>query len=76
LLENVATSWEEAGKWSGESEIVYNVYKFMKTENPLSKVQNRVPEATCVSRRPSCSLLKEAENVETGVTRVFSSPPN
>ena len=46
-------------KWvkrSGEHEIVYNVYKFMKTESelvitiPLSNVWKRVAEATCVSR--------------------------
>ena len=40
-------------KRSGESEIVYNVYIFMKTESevgitiPLSKVQKRVAETTC-----------------------------
>jgi len=44
-------------KRSREREIVYNVYKFMKTEsevgitNPLSKVQKTVAEATRVSRR-------------------------
>jgi len=44
-------------KRSGEREIVYNVYKFMKTESevgiaiPLSKVQNRVADSTRVSRR-------------------------
>jgi hypothetical protein len=41
---------------SGESEIVYNVYKFMENESEvgitisLSKVQNRVAEATRVGR--------------------------
>jgi hypothetical protein len=56
-------------KRSGEREIVYNVYKFMKTESefgvtiPLAQVQKRVPEAKRVSRRTSCSLLKECENV-------------
>ena len=59
-------------KRSGESEIVC-VYIFMKTESevgitiPLSKVQKRVPEATRVSRRTLCRILKEGENVETGV---------
>jgi len=44
-------------KRSGERAIVYNVHKFMKTESevgitfPLSKVQKRVAEATCVRRR-------------------------
>ena len=66
-------------KRSGEREIVYNVYKFMKNESevgitiPLSKVQKRVVEATRVSRRTLCRVLKEGENVETGVTRVFSN---
>ena len=35
---------------------------------PLSKVQKRVAEATRVSRRTLCCVLKEGENVETGVT--------
>src|SRR5215510_9626825 len=53
---------------SGEREILYNVYKFMKTESevgiaiPLSKVRKRVVEATCVSRRTLCRVLKEGEN--------------
>jgi len=40
-------------KRSGERELVYNVYKFMKSESevgitiPLSKVQKRVAETTC-----------------------------
>ena len=52
-------------KRSGEREIVYNVYKFMKSESevgitiPLSKVQKRVAEATRVSRRTLYSVLKE-----------------
>jgi len=60
-------------KRSGESEIVYNVYKFIKTESevgitiPLSKVQKRVAEAKRVSRRTLCRVSKEGENVETGV---------
>jgi hypothetical protein len=47
-------------KRSGEREILYNVYKFMKIESevgttiPLSKVQKRVTEATRVSRRTLC----------------------
>ena len=62
-------------KRSGEREIVYNEYKFMKTKSevgiaiPLSKVQKRVVEATRVSRRTLCRVLKEGENVETGVTQ-------
>jgi hypothetical protein len=69
-------------KWvkrSGEREIPY-VYKFMKTESevgitiPLSKVQKRVTEATHISIRTLCTLLKEGENVETGVTKAFSTP--
>jgi hypothetical protein len=64
-------------KRSGECEIVY-VYKFMKTESevgitiPLSKVQNRVTEATRV--RTLCRVLKEGENLETGVAMAFSTP--
>jgi hypothetical protein len=69
-------------KWvkrSSEREIVYNLYKFMKTESevsitsPLSKVQKRVAEATCVTRT-LCRVLKEGENVETGVTMAFLTP--
>jgi len=66
-------------KRSGELEIVYNVYKFTKSESevgitiPLSKVQKRVAEATCVSRRTLCMVLK-GEHVETGVTMAFSTP--
>ena len=62
-------------KGSGEREIVYNVYKFMKTEFEvgitilLSKVQKRVAEATRVSRRTLCRVLKEGENVENGVAQ-------
>ena len=67
-------------KRSGECEIVYSVYKFMKSESevgitiPLSKVQKRVAEATRVSRRTLRRILKEGESVETGVTMVFSIP--
>ena len=67
-------------KRSGEPEIIYNVYKFMKTESEvgiaitLSKVQKRVVEATRISRRTLCRVLKEGENVETGVTMAFSTP--
>ena len=52
----------------------------MKTESevgitiPLSKVQKTVAEATCVSRRTLCRVLKEGKNVETGVTMAFSTP--
>ena len=52
-------------KRSGECEIVYNVYKFMKSESevgttiPISRVQKRVTEATRVSRRTLCRVLKE-----------------
>ena len=64
-------------KRSGERELVY---KFMKSESevgitiPLSKVQTRVAEATRVSRRTLCRVLKEGENVETVVTVAFSTP--
>jgi len=67
-------------KGNGEREIVYSVYKLMKSESevgitiPLSKVQKRVPEATRVSRRTLCRVLKEGENVETGVTMAFLTP--
>jgi len=67
-------------KRSGEREIVYNMYKFIKTESevgitiPVSKVQKRVAEATHVSRRTLCRVLKEGENVETGVEMAFSTP--
>jgi hypothetical protein len=56
-----------------ESEIVYNMYKFMKTESQvgitflLSIVQKRVAEVTRVSRRTLCRLLKEGEISGTGV---------
>jgi H2-forming N5,N10-methylenetetrahydromethanopterin dehydrogenase-like enzyme len=66
-------------KRSGEREIVYNVYKFMKTESevsitiPLSRVQERVAGATHVSTRTLCRVLKEGENVETGVTMALST---
>ena len=39
---------------------------------PLSKVQKRDAKAMRVSRRTLCSVLK-GENVETGVTMVFST---
>jgi len=67
-------------KRSGEREIVYTVYKFMKSESqvgitiPLSKVQKRVAEATRASRRTLCRVLKGGENVETGVTMSFLTP--
>jgi hypothetical protein len=69
-------------KWvkrSGERKIVYNDYKFMKSESevgitiPLSKVQKGVTEATRVSRRTLCRGLKEGENVQTDVTMAFST---
>jgi hypothetical protein len=66
-------------KMNGEREIFYNVYKFMKTESevdiiiPLSSVQKRVAEATRVSRRTLCRVLKEGENVETVVAMAFSN---
>jgi hypothetical protein len=41
---------------------------------PLSKVQKRVAEATLVSRRTLCRVLKEGEHVQTGVTMAFSTP--
>ena len=67
-------------KSSGEREIIYNVNKFMKTESEvgitilLSKVQKRVAEATRVSRRTLCLVLKEGENVVTGVAVAFLTP--
>jgi hypothetical protein len=67
-------------KRSGEREVVYNVYKFMKTESevhitiPLSKVQKRFDEATGVTRRTLCRVMKEGENVESGVAMAFSTP--
>jgi hypothetical protein len=66
-------------KRGGEHEIIYNVYKFMKTESevgitiPLSKVQKRIADTTHVSRRTLCRVLKEGENVETGVAMAFST---
>jgi hypothetical protein len=66
-------------KRSGEHEIVYIVYKFMKSVSelritiPLSKVQKRVAEAARVSRRTLRRVLKEGEHVETGVTMAFST---
>jgi hypothetical protein len=68
--------------WSGEHEIVFNVYQFMKTESelgitiPLSIVQKRVAETTRVSGITLCRVLKEGENVETGVTRLFQLRAN
>ena len=43
---------------------------------PLPKVQKRVAEATCVSRRTLCRVLKEGEHLETGVTTAFSTLQN
>jgi len=69
-------------KRSGEREIVYNVYKFMKTESEVritilvSKVQKRVAEATLVSRRTLCRILKEGESMETGVAMAFQLRAN
>ena len=63
-----------------EREVVYNVHKFMKTESelgitiPLSKAEKRVAEATRVNRRTLCRVLKEGENMETGLTMAFSTP--
>jgi len=51
----------------------------MKTESEVgittlvSKVQKRVAEATGVSRRNLCRVLKEGENLETGVAMAFST---
>jgi hypothetical protein len=67
-------------KRRGECEIVYNMHKFMKTESkvsitiPLSRMQNRVAEATHVSSGTICRVLKEGENVETGFAMAFSTP--
>jgi hypothetical protein len=52
----------------------------MKTESKvditflLSKEQKRVEEATRVSRRTLCRLLKEGENLGTGVAMAVSTP--
>ena len=67
-------------KWSGEREIVYNVYKCTETESevgitiPLSKVQKRVAESTRVSRETLCRVLKGGENEENCVAMAFSTP--
>ena len=37
-------------------------------------MQKRIAEATLVSRRTLCRVLKEGENVENGVTVAFSTP--
>jgi hypothetical protein len=37
-------------------------------------VQKRAAEATRVSRRTLCRVLKEGENVETGIAMAFSTP--
>ena len=64
---------------SGEHEVVYNVYKLMKTESevgikiPLSKVQMTVSEATRVNGRTLCRVLSEGENVETCHNGIFNS---
>ena len=78
-LKMMSQGGKKGVKRSGEHEIVC-VYKFMKTESevgipvPLLKVQKRVTEATHVSRRTLCRVLKECENVETGVAMAFSTP--
>ena len=41
---------------------------------PLSKVQKRVAETKRVSRRTLYMVLKEGENVETGISMAFSTP--
>ena len=67
-------------KRNGERGIVYNMYKLMKSESELgitfllSKVQKKVAEATRVSSRILCRLLKEGENSGTGVAMAFSTP--
>jgi hypothetical protein len=69
-------------KRCGEREIVYNVYKFMETGSevgitiPLSKVRKRIAEATRVSRRTLCRVLKEDENVKTGVISYHNTGNN
>ena len=78
-------------KGSGEREIVYSVYKFMKSESeagitsPLSKVQKRVAEATCVSRRtsggergfiPSALLTLILRRSRTGTVWFYTSTSN
>jgi hypothetical protein len=72
--------WKMRLKRSGEREVFYNVYKFMKTGSevgitiPLPEVQKIIAEATGVCRRTLCGVLKEGENVESGVAMVFSTP--
>jgi hypothetical protein len=64
-------------KRSSEHEVVYNVYKFMKTESevgitiPPSKVQMSVAEATRVRKRTLCRVLKEGGNVKDVVIMAF-----
>jgi hypothetical protein len=41
---------------------------------PLPKVQKRVAETKRVSRRTLYMVLKEGENVETGISMAFSTP--
>jgi hypothetical protein len=65
-------------KRSGERETMYNVHKFMKLSEvgitiPLSSVQKRVIEATRVSRRTFCRIVKEGKNVKH-VAMPFSTP--
>jgi len=56
------------------------MYKFLRNEFkvgttiPLLKVQKKVAEATRVSRRTLCRLMKIGENVETAVAMAFSTP--
>ena len=63
-LEMLLQGGKKRVKRSGERQIVYNVYKFTQTESelgitiPLSNVQKRVAETTCVSGRTLCRVLK------------------
>ena len=66
-------------KRSGEREIVYNVYKFMKSESEvgitilLSKVQKSLKQYM-LAEELYVGYWKKANNVETGVAMAFSTP--
>jgi hypothetical protein len=66
-------------KRSGEREIIYNVHKFMKFSEvgitiTLSSMQKRVIEATRVSRRTFCRIVKAGKNAKHVVAVPFSAP--
>jgi predicted DNA-binding transcriptional regulator AlpA len=49
-----------------ESEVIITV--------PLVKVQKRVVEATCASRRTLFRIVKEGKSVKNGATMAFPTP--